>query len=95
MSSSSDVIDLERMAMAGGVSLFVCCGAAEGRQPNAGRMFTFLVQYTHTQSHRKQPLGSCVEVNMQAALSSRHEHAMEKKSGANLSFEQYPPARGF
>lgn len=35
MSSSSDVIDLERRAMAGGVSLLVCCGAAVGSQPDA------------------------------------------------------------
>ncbi|TNN50440.1 hypothetical protein EYF80_039366 [Liparis tanakae] len=43
MSSSSDVIDLERSAMAGGVSLLVCCGAAEGEQPNADFMFSLLV----------------------------------------------------
>lgn len=43
ISSSSDVIDLERRAMAGGVSLFVCCGAAKGSQPNADLMFRILV----------------------------------------------------
>lgn len=42
MSSSSDVIDLERRAMAGGVSLLVCCGAAKGSQPNADLMFSHL-----------------------------------------------------
>lgn len=35
MSSNSDVMDLERRAMAGGVSLLDCCGAARRRQPNA------------------------------------------------------------
>lgn len=39
MSSSSDVIDLERRAMAGGVSLLVCCGAAKKSQPRADLMF--------------------------------------------------------
>lgn len=39
MSSSSDVIDLERRAMAGGVSLLVCCGAAKKSQPSADLMF--------------------------------------------------------
>lgn len=39
MSSSSDVIDLERRAMAGGVSLLVCCGAAKESQPNTDLMF--------------------------------------------------------
>lgn len=43
MSSSSDVIDLERRAMAGGVSLLVCCGAAKRSQPNADIMFSTLV----------------------------------------------------
>lgn len=43
MSSSSDVIDLERRAMAGGVSLLVCCGAAKRSQPNADLMFSILV----------------------------------------------------
>lgn len=43
MSSSSDVIDLERRAMAGGVSLLDCCGAAKGSQPNADLMFSILV----------------------------------------------------
>lgn len=39
MSSSSDVMDLERRAMAGGVSLLVCCGAAKKSQPRADLMF--------------------------------------------------------
>lgn len=43
MSSSSDVIDLERRAMAGGVSLLVCCGAAKGTQPNTDLMFSILI----------------------------------------------------
>lgn len=43
MSSSSDVIDLERRAMAGGVSRFACCGAAKGSRPNADLMFSILV----------------------------------------------------
>lgn len=40
MSSSSEVIDLERRAMAGGVSLLVCCGAAKRIQPNTDLMFS-------------------------------------------------------
>ena len=43
MSSSSDVIDLERRAIAGGVSLLVCCGAAKRSQPNGDLMFSILV----------------------------------------------------
>lgn len=94
MSSSSDVIDLERRVMAGGVSLLVCCGAAKGSQPNVDFMFRVLV-YTgshHWRPHFNRHSDECKRAVSSVVISETHSQG---KCNSYLSSEQCPQVQGY